>query len=554
MPTPEQLQLALQRAQAAGDTAAVQDLQGRLNAAAATAPQGQGQKPFVRAGEGSVGHRLFGNGAFASGIGDSAIRSYLGLKQFFGGLSDDEKAVLAQMEKEQSEDPDKWTRIGGNVAGSVAQMANPLGAAAGRAGGALMGARMARATAANPALAAALAGGAQGFVLNPGEGDGFADQMLGKVEEAGKSAVLGGALSKVTRAIASPLTGMFKATPEAEALFRQGVNPTLQQGAAGSMGKFIGGLTSGALDVKGRQRDEIGNAMLRKITKGQQELPGGTGREFFEAGQDAMDRGYSSLWGGKKVNLSPSAVQKVLDEVGKVPKSGRGSREADLARALMVNRLGPNPMPNQRLNYDTFASEIRNKITRDAFTEAGDVRDRMLAGREVLDNLVTLKNLSPDETATLQNLNLRNFDLKRLEEAVRGAASGQEGVSVRSLAAAYGNRANEARSMGNTTAEELINPAARVMGNTPNQDMARTAWQAVKKMGVPAVGAGLAGGAGAGAAVAAAPIGISLLGQTGPGAKALLGQYGKQKVLADILRKLEPAYGPAGAADWSMGD
>src|SRR6185503_9831787 len=48
--------------------------------------------------------------SFKEGFGDSTIKAALGIKQVFGGLSDEQKAVLREIEKAEADDPNKKTR------------------------------------------------------------------------------------------------------------------------------------------------------------------------------------------------------------------------------------------------------------------------------------------------------------------------------------------------------------------------------------------------------------------------------------------------------------
>ena len=506
--------------------AALQAAQSRLQQPAAAAPPAQMQ----RAG---------GYGPFMAGVADAGIKGFLGVKQLFGGLSEDDKAVLAEMKKEQDNETSRGLRTTGNIAANVALTAVPASKLS-KAVQASRAIQASRAAGAAPYLANAAATAGTEALTAVGSGDTYGEQMLDKAKQAGTAALVGVGLQGAGRALVKPATGLFRAKPEAERLFKLGINPTLQQGAETGWGRFIGGLSSGTMDIKTRQREEIGQAFLKHVTEGKIDRPEGTGQELLDAAKGYIDNAYTTLWNGKKVNLSPSARQQVFDLVSQTPKDGRRSREAGEALGIMVNALGQSNK-NYRMNYDTFLNDVRNKLTNDIFDGAkGDTQSRLLAGRELLDNLVTHKGFTPEELARLREINVRNFDLKRLEEAVRGQSAGKEGLDVNRLAGAYSRMINEARNMGNTTFDDLVNPAAQLLSAAPTQDLARATRTSVARMAAPIVGTGLLYGATPAALVGSVPIGISMLGQTPKGAKALLGQYEAQKKLADALRRYQP--------------
>lgn len=487
--------------------------------------------------EGSQGfQRAGGYGPVLAGVGSAAIKGALGLRQFFGGLSPEQKAVLEQIKAEEEADPEKGWRTLGSVGGNIAMTAVPGNAVARGAQGLrfLQGAGRAL-----PYIAQGASAGATELATSVGEGDTFAEQMGSKVKQAATAAAAAPILQKTLQVAAKPVTGMFRPSAEAEMLFKQGINPTLQQGADGRIGRFVGGLASGVTDVKTRLRDEFGNAMLKRITKGAEELPGGTGREFLDAGTRYMDDAYSQLWKGKTVNLSPSARRALSAKVAQVPPDASGARQAGEATAIVANRF-PEFDKNMRMAYSTFRDRYRNPFSRDIFENPSDeVRQRLMGARDLLDKMVTQKNLTPEELAQLKGLNIRNFDLKRLEEAVAGTDAGKEGINVGRLAGAYSRMINQARAMGNTTHEELVDPAARLISKTPTQDMARAGRTAALRMAAPVIGTGLIYGTGPAALIGSVPIGLSLAGQTPAGARFLLGQGDKQKALAKLLRESE---------------
>lgn len=537
MATPDQIQAAIQRAQAAGDKEAVADLQERLQSAqnpgAGPTPTGGGASAqdngytFRRSGIQALG-------APGSGMADAGIKGYLGLKQFFGGLSDDERKVLKQMAEEAEHDPNSGARNTAEFGTNVVTALLPGVGALGKVGNLFKGAGL--------ATRGAVSAGVQNAALTPTEGDTFLEQMGNKVIEGGKGALLGGAIG----ALAKPVTGLFKATDEARRLFMQGINPTLQQGAAGFPGKIIGGLTAGAARVRQRQSDEIANAWLKKTTEGKVQLPEGTGAEFLDAADGYVDDAFTKLWDGKRVNLSPSIRKSVAASVSSLPKDGRGAEEAAEASKILANRLGESAA-NQRLSMSNFRKEYRKPLTDAAYAQQGEVRDRLLRVRQELDDLVMKPALSKAEQARLQELNRLQFDLSRGEEAVKGAKLAGEGMDIRALAKAYGAKRAQGESIGSTTYDDLVAPAMRMIDNTPTQHSIRAGLAGVAKAGVPAAGVAAMAGAGPGAVALGIPYALSLAGQTAQGSKVLLGQTEKQKMIAELLRRQAVAQGLGGA-------
>ena len=81
---------------------------------------------FQRAGD---------KGAFGAGVAQGAIKGYMGLKGLLpGGIDDEDRGILKEIEKEAATDPDKWTRMGGEVLGTGAASAAGGGAALTKAG------------------------------------------------------------------------------------------------------------------------------------------------------------------------------------------------------------------------------------------------------------------------------------------------------------------------------------------------------------------------------------------------------------------------------------
>lgn len=485
--------------------------------APATAPQ-KAPAELQRAG---------GYGPLLAGAAEASIKTALGLKQFFGGLSDEDKAVLAEIKKEADADPSGFKRGTGAFLANVAATAIP----GSKLEKVLRGAR------AIPSVGRAMAasGGAAAVTdaaTTVGEGDTFAEQMASK----GKQGLLSAAISSPLAGAGRVLSRPFTPTTEAQSLIAQGVNPTLQQGAEGKFGRWVGGLTSGAVDVRGRQEQEVAQALLDRITQGQVRAPQATGREIFDAGRHHVEDEYSQIFSGKKFPLSPSSVSGAQQAAQKINNRGQFFNEAKEAGREVANVFGNTGATNRNLNYKTLMDDYLSPLSQRAYDNANqEVKDRILASRQyILDN-VRKTRLSPDEQVKLAGVDVRNFDVERVREAIRGVAGEEEGLTLGRLANAYAGKTMQ----GNSTNAELIGPAVRTLGRTPRQDQARTALITAGKI----AGAGTAGAVTGLASVPALAAGVgglyglSALGQTAPGARALLGETDAQRALARALRQ-----------------
>ena len=135
---------------------------GQATTPAPTAPQPpqEASKPFERAG---------GLNALGAGLADAGIKGALGIKQLFGGLSDENKAVLKQLKEESDADPSGFARGSGELLGNLATVAVP--------GGGLSKTTKAAGLVKTLGRAAATAAGTEA-VIGVGEGDTYAEQML----------------------------------------------------------------------------------------------------------------------------------------------------------------------------------------------------------------------------------------------------------------------------------------------------------------------------------------------------------------------------------------
>ena len=492
---------------------------------APAAAQPEASQPFQRAG---------GYGAASAGVNDAVIRAYLGLKQSIPGLglSEDDQHALRGMKMEQEDEPEKGLRTAGNVGGNMLLTALP----ATKALKAFQGLNvLKKAGSLAPYLATAGSAGAVEAATSVGEGETQGDQMLSKLKQGATAAVTAPILQKAVGSLGNLVAQPFRAKADAEALFKQGVNPTLQQGAATGWGRFVGGLASGSTAVRNRQEAEVLDALTRRATEGNRSVMHGTGREHLDAAEGYVGDIYSQLTKGKRFDLTPVARANAARAATALNKQGQFAAESAEAGKAVGNILGDSPT-NLRLGIDRLRDQYLTPLAKAREAASNDIaRARIGDARDVLKHDVLLKALSAQERLRHGQADVLNFDVHRLREAV-GKLGEDEGVTLSRLANAYGGKGAQARSIGNTTEQELIGPALRILGRTPTQDEARALKVTVQRMAAP--GAILAGATVAPKlALAAAPLyGLSLAGQSVGGAKALLGQTDAQKAIAKFLR------------------
>lgn len=479
---------------------------------AKTAPEG-----FLTGSEGPLERTRLG-------LANVGISGYLGAKQLLGNLSDEDKQVLAMSNSDLSKSgfAGKAANLAGNVAGGVATS------------------MIAPQVAIPKYLKAALSSAALAGVETPVDASDAAGIAMGKLKEAGKAAIAGPAAVALGSGVAKVGTGMFKATQDAIDLIRQGIHPTLQQGAAGPLGRWIGGLTSGFTNVRNRQEQEVLNALDQRISKGQVALPEGTLNERVDLLNKGLDQEYGGILGNKKFPMNNSIRDAALGEADALKKSGgRFIDEQAQARAILDNIIGSDRNAT-RLSDPTLRGDYLDRI-QSAISPSNPqlVNEALVNAKNVITQKSRNARLTPDELDSLKDVDSRFFDLMRLNDLRKGGAGHETGVDIRGLANAYGNApGQDVIGATNKTAQDLVGPLVRTLGSTPRQDEARTALNTIRRIGAPV---GIAGAAAATGSLgpltaAVAPLyALSAAGQSAKGAKALLGQYPIQQNLKAAL-------------------
>lgn len=473
-----------------------------------------------------------------SGGEDMVGKTIRGVSQFAGGLSAKEKAAQAAMEQSQKDDPYPGIRSVGEFGANMVGLGG-VGAAAQRG---LQGAAAAPGVLSS-VLAAMGASAGQEALTSVGEGETFKEQMLDKAKNAATAGIVSGGIQGLGRVAAMP----FKPKPEAVKLFKQGVNPTLQQGADSKVGEFIGGLTSGSAHVDERQANEALHTLGTRISEGRIDTRGYANKDAAQALLNDLQAEDLKVYGNKRFQYSPRSLGEMQAAAGRLNPQGQFQKEAAEAASKIGNFVGPGEMNavNRPIGYGRV-KELRDKLTTLAFDDKNppEVKERLLASLKVFDDRIRDAPLSADELTRSKQIDSLFFDAMRLKEATKGQGE-KEGISILKLIKAYDGKTME----GNNTAEDLIGPLARVVGKNAQQEEARSALITARRIARGA-GAVAAGGAAATVPGAALPLGalygISALGQTAGGARALMGQTAKQQQLAELLRQGGAA--PLGAA------
>jgi hypothetical protein len=409
--------------------------------------------------------------------------------------------------------------MGGNIAGNLLLTAVP-GA---KLQGALQAGRAGRL-----AQAVAAAGSSAGIEFATAQGS---------LKDKAKSAAWAGGLSGGLTGTLATLAKPFKAKVDALDLMRQGIIPTLQQGADSAVGRFIGGLTAGSSLVKTRQERELQNALLKKITDGAVEAADDTGKNTLAAARHYVSGEYDKILANKSFILSGTRLSKARQAAQQLNARGQMADEAKEAGRTVSNILGPaqlNSAPT-KISSAEF-TDLTNKLSAAAYeSSSAEVRNRILAARNVLIERVRNTKLTPDELERIGVLDSKHFDVKRLEEATKGIRGELEGLSIPALTNAYAKK----NMASNSTLEDLIAPAARILGPSHAMNESRSQLVSAMRVSAPLAGAGAATAYGIpGVAPSLAGLyGTSAIGQTAGGAKMLFGETNKQKLLADLVRR-----------------
>lgn len=510
-----------------------------------------------------VNTRAGGYGAADAGVAGSTIKGWIGLKdaeraalpgmaslrEKLGGASAaEDKAVVNEIKAEEEREPFPKSRAWGGFVGNTGATAGLAPAAGAVYSGVKAGLPGVMKILAAP-TSGAVVSGAQGALLEPGTPEE-------KLAAAKHDAAWGAGLAGTMKALGKTATGLFRPSAEAKSLMSQGVTPTLQQGADSPIGRFIGGLTSGAVDVRNRQNQEVMDALLKRIAPGidfaEMNVPERVKilSAHFNGEPGGATGAYEAILGGKKFSLTNQA----RSDIWGAARGPRGTQagatqlgtQAMSDTGAALNASNPVTMKSGKLReYQNLLDDAVNRFSAEGGVMQGLAKTNLAKARLKFNELVRDPSLSAEELASLKVLDAQYGDFLRFADA-----ASKPGFHVKprvsQVLQSYSDMAPSKSSFAiaeNPTQSELLEPAARTMGLTPNQDEARSLISAIKRAGKIATTGAVAAGAGVGnpLGIALAPAyGISLAGQTGPGARALFGETGKQKALAEYIRKVSP--------------
>ena len=360
------------------------------------------------------------------------------------------------------------------------------------------------------------------------------DVLDSKWEAAKKAALAGGLIQGGANTLKAAGTGLFDATKDARELFKQGINPTLQQAADSWVGKLVGGLTSGTMGSKKRIEGEFLDTVSKEISGGRVGLEGTSLTNRVGNLTAGVTKDLDELMKGKKFPLTQKVREAMLQAADDI-KGAHGQNVADqgAARKVLDNIVGELPGARPKLSYTDMKAQYIDQIDA-ALSKQGisdKVREALTNAKAEIVNAMEAK-LKPDELAKLRDIQARQYDLDRLSNVSKsGAIGGEERVPVRKLADEYGVQPDAATNELNT---KLIQPAQRVIGAAPNQNAARSFLISAGRVAA-AGGAGLASIKSGFGLPMGALYGLSLIGQTGKGAKALTGQFPGQLALKEAL-------------------
>lgn len=484
--------------------------------------------------------------AFVHGVDDEFVRGAYGLKQLFSKLTPEEQEYLRAYNATANADPNPGSRTLGNIAGGAAITAVPgAGVSKGIAAG-----TEALGMAALPKLSALMntmgTSGALSFALSTGQGNDRNDQLMDKGAQALQdSTLVAPAMHAAGRVFGRTFGQMFAPSADAESLMAHGVQPTLQQGARGKVGQFIGGLWPQPGGVKTRQQGEVADAMTNRIA-GDDRYSGQTppmplGDRSTNLNRDLLGEQETLLGRGRQIAITPQLLQR-LDSIAagvQTPNGAYGNQASRLLKWVM-NMTGNSGHSVSAVDYQR---NFLDPVTR-AIANERDPRLRD-AYTQIYSELVGHRNapLTPPQMSTMNNIENRTLDLGAMNNATRGVPSGSTGIAPNRLGAAYDIPGPRNYS---GTKEELVDPAVRTL-NAGGPGGATSLLAAAKRA------MGMLGGLGSAGAAAGNPFGalalatpayaLSALGQTRGGARYMFGDTGFNRAVQGGMSSLYPYLG-----------
>lgn len=479
------------------------------------------------------------------GAGASVGSSIYGLKETLGGLTPNEQRIVQEGKATLAEAGP--IAQGAKIAGDIGQFAVPASKVYNAVEKGVKGLTKLPTVAKYLGLSAggAAASAPSGFIEPTGSEGTWTEVQEEKAGNAGKAAVLGAVLNPVLAKGGQMVSeGIVKPSVETARLLKNSIVPKLQEGAENSWWRFVGRLTSGAVDPKNtREAKEVFNALEGRIAPGMS-MPEGTIPERIGVMQTVLNDGYSAVLSGKTYQLGRPERDAIL-------AAGRAGLNKD-ARAIFeknIDTVLPDVRTPLRFKYfegnanrglskyrDDFQRVAQNlRASQDADERAAGAA--MAAARRAFDTNVRNSKLSQDEIKAIGDLDTRWEMFIPLRESANSAA-GTRSIPAAKIVDSSKKGFNVANE--NYPNSDILGPVVRA---EPQGQEARALLVAMARAGGAAKIGGAAGVAASNPAIGAAlaPVyAASLLGQTRGGARALYGDLDKQKKLAEFLRNYRP--------------
>lgn len=480
----------------------------------------------------------------ARGAGATLQNAAYGIKDLFTDLSPQEQRTIAT--NKQFLDEDTAGKVGG-FAADVASFALPGGVAA---KGITKGLTML------PRAAQLAAGVGANAALDAGLSAAYSTEDKA---EAAKQGAIGSLVGQgLGKAVSRFAGGVVRPSADAQALMRQGVQPTIGQAANQSnlSGRLIRRVEEGAESIplagsivtKSRQRAEqelMGKALERAVA------PGGVAQAVSREGVDELGKQFKQAYGVIDQYIFKPDQQLEQDVLSIVSNPNyRASKDTiegvmDFFKANYTDKFQQGPQGvGAYLSGEGFKS-LDSEIGRRIRDLAGQQGTEALAERRILTAIEGAlgqyrnRNLPPEVVEQLTDTDRAYAAYKRIARAGKYSDSGEITPSQLTRAVKAMSKGDE-YARGNAFMQDLTDPASILRSRTPNSGTA----DRVALMGL--IGGLVANPA---AALPTAAGAAALRGAYArPTQKFLLGGYSRQKALEEALRRRNAYFGDVGAA------
>jgi len=463
---------------------------------------------------------------FTTGLGGSAIKTVLGIKQIFADHSPDDRLALAELEKDMKS-RSGWADAG-NVAGEIAQFAMPGAKIAANSAKAVNALKVLKnfdltRKALSVVLPGATASAAQEF-LAPVEGEGNATSE-NKLKGAGLAGLTGAAANSILGLGGKVLTKAFTPKYDAQVLMDHGIQPNLAEGADNWLTRAFAKMTSGVTKPLEHQMPDVASALARNSTP-EAVLKGVHPDQLVDHILHYFDTETKKALKGGVFNLSENARTTVSN----------AGRDLDGSLATQFQKTVHDIMGDARTLTPEEVVTISKRLSdqADKWISKADASGEIL-GQRFNSALAAFKThvrdskLSSDSAARMKALDTQWADAGKIVDAVKaGKSATRENIPPNKILDQY---LKDPALIGESGSKSklLLDTVARTIGKTDSNDQFRAAMNMAKNVSLGALAYTNP--------ILAAPIGVSALGQSKAGAKFLFGGNDWQKSMADKLRK-----------------